>query len=113
MPCTSKLQMAGERARPGAAWPIMMLLLLCLQACAPQETEAVPTVSTVVVFGDSIAAGNALPEDQRHYAWVNRIAVAMKGRAVIANEGRPGIWTNAKAEFSEVLDRQSGHPPNP
>ena len=64
-----------------------------------------PKTRTVIVFGDSITAGNALPADQREQAWVKIVERESKGKLKIINEGKGGRPTNSVAEFDAMLPR--------
>jgi len=61
--------------------------------------------ATVVVFGDSLAAGNALPRGERANAWVPRVERLAASRLRIVNEGKPGRSLDSAAELEEALAR--------
>lgn len=87
-------------------WADLTRLLFALLAAVVAET-AVAGAASVVVFGDSIAAGNALPPTERDRTWVVRVEQLSLGRLHMINEGKPGRWTSASDEFAEMLARYS------
>src|SRR5688572_8701265 len=67
---------------------------------------AVP--KTVVIYGDSIAAGGELMPEERPHAWVNQIEVNSRGTLKIVNEGQGGRPTDSLQEFQEMIQRYAG-----
>lgn len=61
---------------------------------------------TVIVFGDSITAGSALPKDQQSHAWVALIQKETEGKLKLINEGKGGRPTNSVKEFEAMLLKQ-------
>jgi acyl-CoA thioesterase I len=61
---------------------------------------------TIIVFGDSITEGNALPKEERSQAWMNQVEIQSKGKLVMINEGKGGRPTAAVADFGAMLKRQ-------
>lgn len=62
---------------------------------------------TVIVFGDSITAGGALPQAQRGQLWVTRVQQESGGALKLINEGKGGRPTNSLAEFDAMLGRHA------
>ena len=62
--------------------------------------------ATVVVFGDSITAGGALPAAERAQLWVTAVENASEGRLKMINEGKGGRPTASLKEFDAMLVRQ-------
>ncbi|MEI7728285.1 MAG: SGNH/GDSL hydrolase family protein [Verrucomicrobiota bacterium] len=58
---------------------------------------------TVVVFGDSITQGGALPKNDRTNAWVNVVERTSQGRLKMVNEGKGGRPTDSVKEFDAML----------
>ncbi|TLD72273.1 SGNH/GDSL hydrolase family protein [Phragmitibacter flavus] len=69
------------------------------------HAQSIPKPFTMVVFGDSITAGGALPADQRGQLWVKLVEAASAGDLKLINEGKGGRPTNSLKEFEEVLQR--------
>lgn len=67
--------------------------------------EKPPVPRTVVVFGDSITEGGALPKDQREQAWVRIAERESKGSLRVINEGKGGRPTQSVPEFETMLTR--------
>ena len=84
---------------------VMALLTLVSAAFAQQEEAATPL--TVIVFGDSITAGNMLPTDQRSQVWVNVVENQSGGKLKLVNEGKGGRPTDSVAEFKDMLVRHA------
>lgn len=70
----------------------------------PGETE--PAQRTVVVFGDSLTEGGALPKAQRDQAWVSIVERASGGIIKMVNEGKGGRATASVPEFEAMMTRQ-------
>ncbi len=60
----------------------------------------------VVVFGDSITAGGALPAAQKSQLWVTVVEAASGGKWQMINEGRGGRPTDSLKDFDAMLTRQ-------
>lgn len=78
-------------------------LILCIFAAASLVASP-PT--TIIIFGDSITAGSALPKDQRHQVWVKLIEDRSGGALILINEGKGGRPTASVPEFEAMLKRQ-------
>jgi len=61
---------------------------------------------TVVVYGDSITEGGALPKESRDQAWVNVVTRESHGTLQLINEGKGGRPTDSLKEFEAMLKRQ-------
>ena len=61
---------------------------------------------TVIVFGDSITAGSALPKDQQPQMWVRLVEAQSGGKLQMLNEGKGGRPTDSVKEFEAMLSRQ-------
>ncbi len=72
-------------------------VLQTLRAAEPQ---------VVVVFGDSITEGSALPAAEKSQAWVNRVETQAGGQFKLVNEGKGGRPTDSVAEFDAMLKRR-------
>jgi len=59
----------------------------------------------VLIFGDSITAGNELPPEERDQAWPILLERQSGGRLRLVNEGKGGRPTSALDEFEAVLVR--------
>lgn len=62
---------------------------------------------SIIVYGDSITAGSALPVEQRGSAWIRLAEARSNGRLRFINEGKGGRPTDSVTEFSAMLQRQS------
>ena len=64
-----------------------------------------PTPSTrrILLFGDSLTAGNYLPEGQRPHHWVSLLSGLWKDQIEFLNEGQGGRSSDCLAEFASVL----------
>ena len=82
----------------------MALIILADALASPGVSAA--TRRTVVVFGDSIAAGTGLPEAERSQVWVRRVEQLARGRLRMVNEGAGGRWTDSLKDFDAVLARR-------
>ena len=62
---------------------------------------------TVVVFGDSLTEGGALPKEQRDQAWVKIVERESGGKLQVINEGKGGRTTgDGKHDFDPMTARQ-------
>lgn len=77
-----------------------ILFALCLGAFAQS-----PAPRVVIIFGDSITAGGALPQDQRDQLWVTQLQHESAGSLTLINEGKGGRPTNSLTEFEAMLSR--------
>lgn len=59
----------------------------------------------VVVFGDSITAGGALPAAERSQAWVRLVEKLSEGKLRLVNEGKGGRPTDSVKDFDAMLQR--------
>lgn len=75
-----------------------------LGAALPCADAAEPPV--VVVFGDSITEGSALPPAEKSQAWVRLAEARAKGRLQFINEGKGGRPTASVKEFEAMLARR-------
>ena len=67
--------------------------------------EKPPLPRTVIVFGDSITEGGALPKEQRDKAWIAVVERESKGALKMVNEGKGGRPTASVPEFETMLAR--------
>jgi acyl-CoA thioesterase-1 len=79
------------------------LLLIAVLQFAPFLHGAEPRV--VIVFGDSITAGNALPPEDRPHVWPQVVEEQSKGSLQMLNEGKGGLPTDSVKEFTAMLTR--------
>jgi acyl-CoA thioesterase-1 len=75
--------------------------LLTLHSVAAQTSQR-----QVIVFGDSITAGNMLPKEVKSRLWVTLVQEQSGGRLTMINEGKGGRPTDSLKEFEAMLDRQ-------
>lgn len=66
-----------------------------------------PFPRSVIVFGDSITAGSALPKEQRGQLWVTQVQQQSAGALTLINEGKGGRPTNSITEFEAMLSRHA------
>lgn len=66
-----------------------------------------PMPRTVIVFGDSITAGGALPKDERGHLWVTQVQQQSEGTLTLINEGKGGRPTNSLKEFDAMITRHA------
>jgi acyl-CoA thioesterase-1 len=71
-----------------------------------QAKTVAPYPRTVVVFGDSLTEGGALPKDQQSKAWVKLVETKANGALIMVNEGKGGRATSATKEFDDMLVRR-------
>lgn len=81
---------------------LIILFLLSLGVFAQS-----PTPRTVILFGDSITAGGALPQAQRGQLWVTQVQQQSAGALTLINEGKGGRPTNSLQEFEAMLSRHA------
>ena len=77
-------------------------------SAAAQAEDAVtkPAAPAILVFGDSITAGNALPAEERKDAWVTVLNREADGKFLLINEGKGGRPTDSVKEFEQALARR-------
>lgn len=80
--------------------PIFLLALLGLVTAQAAEPR------TVIVFGDSITAGSALPKDQQPHVWVKLVETQSAGKLQMLNEGKGGRPTDSVKEFDAMLQKR-------
>lgn len=69
------------------------------------EREPPARPRTVVVFGDSITEGGALPKEQRESAWVRIVERESKGAVKMVNESKGGRPSASVPEFETMMTR--------
>jgi acyl-CoA thioesterase-1 len=85
---------------------LLRLLILCTCNLVDVTSQAEDSVApAILVFGDSITAGNALPAEERREAWVSVLNREARGRFLLINEGKGGRPTNSVREFDQALAR--------
>ncbi len=85
-----------------------MLRVLILWLALSLGIFAQSTVARrVILFGDSITAGSALPKEERGKLWVAQVQEQSDGALTLINEAKGGRPTNSLPEFTEVLSRHS------
>lgn len=84
---------------------MMSRILLVLLALSFSAFAQNPASRTVIVFGDSITAGGALPQAQRAQLWVTQVQQQSAGALIVINEGKGGRPTASLAEFEAMLPR--------
>ena len=73
---------------------------------AQLDSGKADATQTVIVFGDSITAGGALPANERDAVWVRVVERESKGRLLMVNEGKGGRPTDSVKEFEAMIARQ-------
>ena len=66
-----------------------------------------PASRTIILFGDSITAGGALPKEERGHLWVTQVQQQSAGALTLINEGKGGRPTNSLVEFEAMLTRHA------
>src|SRR4051794_27448739 len=89
-------------------FPIRAVLLVAVLACCAPAfgQQAAPKTRTLIVFGDSITAGGALPKDQADHLWLKLVERAAAGTLTLINEGKGGRPSASVPEFEQMLQRQ-------
>ncbi len=80
----------------------LRLFLLGLLLVQTQLSFAAETL-TIIIFGDSITHGGALPKEQQDQVWVTQIQKQKEGKLKLVNEGKGGRPTNSVKEFDAML----------
>jgi acyl-CoA thioesterase I len=75
-------------------------LLSAVSVCADESR-------LVVVYGDSITVGCALPEAERTRVWVRLVEAQSDGKLRLVNEGKGGRPTDSVKEFEAMLMRNA------
>lgn len=68
--------------------------------------QSSPPSHTIVIFGDSITAGGALPKEQRDQLWVTLLEKEAAGALKLVNEGKGGRPTASLPDFDAMLKRR-------
>ena len=84
--------------------PLLLLILVFLSLDAFAQTA---NPRTVIVFGDSITAGGALPKDERGHLWLTQVERQSAGELKLINEGKGGRPTSSVTEFVSMLSRHA------
>lgn len=79
----------------------MRFLLLLLLSVLP----AVAAGKVIVIFGDSITEGGALPAPERKEVWVKVVERESGGKLSLINEGKGGRPTASVPEFEATLKK--------
>lgn len=66
-----------------------------------------PSPQRVLLFGDSLTAGNYLPGGQHPHHWVSLLSGPWKDRIEFLNEGKGGRSSDCLEEFASVLEAYS------
>jgi acyl-CoA thioesterase I len=66
-----------------------------------------PAARSMILFGDSITAGSALPKEERAQLWVTQVQQQAQGELVLINEGKGGRQTDSLPEFEQMLARHA------
>lgn len=85
-----------------SALPSFLFSLLLILSVDAQTAEP----RTIVVFGDSITAGGALPAKEREQLWLRLLERNSKGSLRLINEGKGGRPTASLPDFDAMLQRQ-------
>lgn len=84
---------------------VMLRLIISLLALGIAAHAELP--QQVLVFGDSITAGGALPKEQRDQLWVTLVEKQSAGALKLINEGKGGRPTQSVKEFEAVVKAHS------
>lgn len=79
---------------------------MLLSLFIPLHAADTPKSRTVVVFGDSITEGSALPAKDRDKLWLRVIERDTQGVIKMVNEGKGGRPTASRPDFDVMLTRQ-------
>ncbi|WP_395751377.1 SGNH/GDSL hydrolase family protein [Prosthecobacter sp.] len=83
--------------------PRILLIFLALSLSLFAQTT--PPPRTIILFGDSITAGGALPQAERSLLWLTQIQQQSSGTLTLINEGKGGRPTHSLPEFDAMLSR--------
>ena len=89
-------------SRRGVVALVALLLSSFVAAYGADASKA----RTIVVFGDSITAGGALPGKDRDKVWLRVMERDAHGAIQVVNEGKGGRPTASRPEFDAMLSRQ-------
>lgn len=81
-------------------------LVLFLPGLCLAQAQTVGNERSIVIFGDSITQGGALPQAQRDSLWVRQVERDSAGMLHMINEGKGGRPTASVADFEQMLKRQ-------
>ncbi|RBP43700.1 acyl-CoA thioesterase-1 [Roseimicrobium gellanilyticum] len=84
----------------------MKFLIAFSLLVAVHATFAADAPKKVVVFGDSITQGSAMPKEDKPKVWVTTVQGDSRGRLEMINEGKGGRPTDSVKEFEAMLQRQ-------
>ncbi len=84
---------------------VMLRLIISLLALGIAAHAELP--QQVLVFGDSITAGGALPKEQLDQLWVTLVEKQSAGALKLINEGKGGRPTQSVKEFEAVVKAHS------
>lgn len=84
---------------------LLSLYFLCLLSL-PLAVTGANARKTVIVFGDSITQGSALPKTDQPKVWVAVVQELSSGKLELVNEGKGGRPTNSEKDFDAMLGRQ-------
>jgi acyl-CoA thioesterase-1 len=90
----------------GVAIRMLVMLAAFVLSFDLSAAQTVEVPQTIIVFGDSITAGGALPANDRDRLWLRVIEAGSKGRCKLVNEGKGGRPTASRPEFDAMLARQ-------
>jgi acyl-CoA thioesterase-1 len=84
----------------------MKFLTALVLLLVAQTAFAADAPKKVIVFGDSITHGSAMPKEDKVKAWVNVVQADSGGKLEMVNEGKGGRPTDSVKEFEAMLQRQ-------
>lgn len=84
--------------------PRVLMVWLALSLGVFAQSSA---ARSVILFGDSITAGGALPKEERAQLWVTQVQQQAQGELILINEGKGGRPTNSLPEFDQMLARHA------
>lgn len=80
---------------------LFLCCTLALFTSISVSTAAEPL--NIIIFGDSITQGGALPADQKEQLWLTRLQKELTGKVLLINEGKGGRPTDSVKEFDAML----------
>jgi acyl-CoA thioesterase I len=97
----------------GISVSALLAMLAAASLCAAEKSPASQPdpvaqpgkTRTVIVFGDSITAGNMLPDAEKTNVWVKVVERESHGALKLINEGKGGRPTTSLGEFDALLKR--------